>query len=399
MILHRVKAIPEDRQRALKHVSVTCRRFRPFAQESLLTEPCVRINRIHALISQYQRYPSLGARVITLEIRANDQEGCTCTYQNGVVTTAALQGFSSLIRLLPNVNTLLLGANQLKDITPLHFLVVPHGMIFCSHHGLTFPRAPNPLSSLPSHFFPDIASRITTLELPVIWAQEWCKDRYYTLFNVFWKLRGFTALKHLTMSFGALCSDLDIQRLSHDAVPFPESLQSLTISNVERLSLLWVMCCLRYYIIEKNRGCELSRIDIWVHGWSCRGAEGEYVYDNRLIRKLRNLILQYVSFVDIHYDARQSSYIRETLMARERNGRPMGEIEYFGVESRGWFEKFREEAHERDMEAWGQEAWLEGNEKYIFEAREIVEEREEELAHRAWEAVGRENALQWNPTY
>jgi hypothetical protein len=51
------------------------------------------------------------------------------------------------------------------------------------------------------------------------------------------------------------------------------------------------------------------------------------------------------------------------------------------------------------MEAWGQEAWLEENEEYIFEAREIVEEREEELAHRAWEAVGRENALQWNPTY
>jgi hypothetical protein len=246
-------------------------------------------------------------------------------------------------------------------------------MIFCSHHGFIFPRAPNPLDTLPSHFFPDIASRITTLELPVVWAQEWCKDHYDALFDVFWELQGFTALKHLTMNFEALCSDLSLSHLSNPIVPFPESLNSLTISHVDGTLLIQVLKCLGYYIVDRNRGCELSRIDIWTHERSCPGTNPSY--DELLVLSQRTHLMQYVASVNIHYDAHQSSYIRKTLMAKERNGRPMGKVEYFGLESRGWFEKFREQAYDRDREAREQETWLSKEDQRIFKQREIAEER------------------------
>jgi hypothetical protein len=377
-ILFQITTVPEDRQKALKHVSLASRRLLPLAQEAILAEPCVRIHRIHALIDQYRRYPSLRRKVTTLEVRGSDQEGCACTYQNGIVTIAALQAFSSLIQLLPNIRTLLLGANQLKDITPLHFLFAPSGSIFCTHHCFTTPSLPNPMASLPSHFYPDVASRIITLELPAVWTQIWRKDHYHMPFEVFWQLQGFTALKHLTMSFEALCSDLYFQYLDSDLIPFPESLESLTISNVGGAVLRTVLELLGYHIVKRNRGSELRRINIWTHARHHpeRGPKnGSDNSDLCHVLDLTDQILAYVAFVAIHYDGCQSDWIRKTLMARERNGRPMREVEYFGRESRGCFERFGKEAEEREMDMKAHETWLEEQENEVYKARREVERK------------------------
>jgi hypothetical protein len=165
-ILLQIPASPEDKQRALKHVSLMCSRLLPIAKEALLCEPYVHFHRIQDLVDKYKKHPNLRPKVITLEFRADDQDGCTCTYQSGIITASTLQSFSFLVALLPNIKTLLLGANQLKDIKALHFLFMDHGETFCSHHGFTKPFYPwyfnaSPITDLPSHSFPDIARRIT----------------------------------------------------------------------------------------------------------------------------------------------------------------------------------------------------------------------------------------------
>jgi hypothetical protein len=140
---------------------LTCKHLLPVAKETLLIEPCVQLHRIHALNHQYKKHPELASKVTTLEVRANDQEGCVCTHQNGIIAYSALRGFSALLRLLPNLTTLLLGANQLKDITPLHFLLAPRGSLFCPDHSFTAPRHPS-ITLLPRHRKPHHIARTTS---------------------------------------------------------------------------------------------------------------------------------------------------------------------------------------------------------------------------------------------
>jgi hypothetical protein len=387
LILLQIVALPEDKQRALKHVMLTCKQLLPVAKETLLIEPCVQLHRIHALNHRYKKHPELASKVTTLELRANDQEGCVCTHQNGIIAYSALRGFSALIRLLPNLTTLLLGANQLKDITPLHFLLAPRGSLFCPHHGFTAPRHPHPIATLPSHFYPAIASRITSLELPVVWTQQWNKDHYTNSVDVSWQLRGFTSLKHLSLPYPAFYGAINEDDLANEMMPFPETLTSLTISKLCGCTLRRLLWCLYVMIVVHNKGQELSRIDIWCNK---RATPEIYpvvgaLHDETQIQDLRNGIMEYVAWVDIHYDEFHSDWIRETALARERNGRKVGEVEYFGRESRGCFERFRGEVNRRVIEGRAQAEWLEEEEDRILEERERREREERKRRDKAFQ--------------
>jgi hypothetical protein len=96
LILLQITALPEDKQRTLKHVMLTCRHLLSPAKEALLSEPCANLHRIHALVSQYKKHPNLALKVTTLELRANDQDGCACTHQNGIVATTVRWGFRAM---------------------------------------------------------------------------------------------------------------------------------------------------------------------------------------------------------------------------------------------------------------------------------------------------------------
>jgi hypothetical protein len=384
-ILLQIPALPEDKQRALKHVSLTCSRLLPIAKEALLREPCVRFHRIQDLVDKYKKHPNLRPKVTTLEFRADNQDGCTCTYQSGIIAASTLQIFSFLVALLPNINTLLLGANQLKDIKALHFLFMDRGETFCSHHGFTKPFYtwyfnPSPITDLPSPSFPDIAHRITTLELPAVWTQQWNKDHYenYRVPRI-WALHGFTSLKHLTMPHYALYGvPLPDDKTYHSSLP--ETLRTLTISNVDGYRLHHVLWYLNRIIERCRKARELDSIDIWCH--DCCAPQKypavEHIYEETQIRVFKDSISKYVADVGIHYDACHSDWICETALARERKGRPVGELEYFGRESRGLFERFRGEVERRVAQAKKQIEDIEEAEDRIFEARKKMSSAERE---------------------
>jgi hypothetical protein len=384
-ILLHIPALPEDKQRALKNVSLTCSRLLPIAKEALLHKPCVRSHRIQDLVDKYKKHPNLRPKVTTLEFRADDQEGCTCTYQSGIIAASTLQSFSFLVALLPNINTLLLGANQLKDIKALHFLFMDRGETFCSHHGFTKPFCPwyfnpSPITDLPSHSFPDIARHITTLELPAVWTQQWNKDHYenYRIARI-WSLHGFTSLRHLTMPHHAL-DGVPHPNNNRYRTPLPETLRSLTISNVDGYRLHTVLVYLNRLVERCEKARELESIHIWCHD-RCEPEKYpavEHLYEETQIQILKDSINKYVADVGIHYDACHSDWIRETGLARERKGRQVGELEYFGRESRGLFERFRGEIERRVAQAKKQIEDVEEAEDRIFEARKKMSSAERE---------------------
>jgi hypothetical protein len=334
-ILVETPSIPEENQRTLKNIALTCRGFHPIAREALLATPCVRMNLINDLLDLYRKYPTFAMKPTTLEIRAADVDTCTCGFQAGRAAVAIIIGFKALMQLLPNVHTLLLGANRLKDIPAFHFLFLEKGKIFCSHHSTTFPDQPNPISALPDSFYPDLSGQLKTLELPAEWAQTWNgrEKKYHNVYMV-WNLNNMASLTHITVPDRALASLWQVTGTAY----LPPTLEKLTVSHVHANEISPLLKQLLDNICESRRQDtpNLRRIDVWTHG--C-GQATCHLSDTFYVMKVKETFG--TRGVDLHLLGDRGPSTWQKRLLRERSGRKTGHAQFHGLEARECFEKWR----------------------------------------------------------
>jgi hypothetical protein len=172
---------------------------------------------------------------------------------------AAQAGLRRLLRILPNMHILLLGANRIQDTVALHYLFWDESGIFCTHHGWCEVRNPNPLARMKAKDLPDLSKRLTTIEFPAQWTQLWNgKAKTYMPWREDWELCDFGRLTKVTLSGQALFSVLESEYL-----PFasPDAVTDLVVSNI---AVIEVPKCLK---IIRDSGCftELERLEVWTH--------------------------------------------------------------------------------------------------------------------------------------
>jgi len=347
-ILSEINTIPEEKQRTLKSFSLTCRRFLPFAQDVLLASPCVNINLLHHLADAYCRNESSlsqGRRVTTLEIRSHKQHGCACTRNTGILAIAALEGLRRLLHILPNMHTLLLGANRIQDIVPLHHIFWGDEYIFCTHHGWCKPSKPNPIAGLKIQDYPNLAQRLTTIEFPADWTQLWNGKKQYCLpHRESWALCDYERLTKITVPGRALASVVESIEFPF---AFPENLTHLVVSNVS----LWDALSYLEFSKDSEHVSNLSKIEIWAREEHAGGRF--WGVDRHLIgctipRARKDWMAKGV-VLDFRYDTCPSQHVRENMLRKERHGRQIIEVQCFAFEARGHFRDARAGAGEESF--------------------------------------------------
>lgn len=343
-IFSNLSTFPQDHQWDLLNLCRVSKLIYPVAQELRLLKPYLRLSKLNQLTKQYQSRPDIAARVTSLEIIAPHNRRlasqyvnlCRCLAHNLRSTARAVtvEHASILLSILPQLHTLLLGANSLGDLNVFQQLILGPGKTYCQLHNLSGWSESAYFAYNKMGSFAALQKRLRVLELPVQWA-----DFNFSPFN--WEISHCTGLKHLIAPARALFNRKILADHILDALP--TSLEKLTITTSLDHNLPYLLWNIASTLPRKNLPL-LHEIEIWSLSRNPNPTVSPpsvfHTFGNKYdkIEYLCKILPNTGINVKINYNNDPSRMVVEDASWAARSGR-IRSVDYLALESRGLIRK------------------------------------------------------------
>jgi len=275
---------------------------------------------------------------------------CCCAYAESQEFGFDFQEVARLLGLLPHLQSLLLGQNRMTDLILLQPFILGPTRYLCVEHGNTEIKAQISLrKTLADYAF--VVGRIRHLDVPSRWALQPCARKQLPVSRnpgIDWNITAFTSLQRLTVPCEALFSVSREEEDMHLFGALPASLKCLTMIMKRYFTLHTLLCKLDSHLLDSTLP-QLSNIEVWSHECDPNSLLAYKSEDAGAVSDMCSKFATRGTRIDVQYDFD----VWETIM--QEAGRELGFAlethEYFGLQHRGYFERWKPGVVQRHTEA------------------------------------------------